>query len=324
MNQFHVDGIPSLKEAFLKEIKKLGTLGISNYNGDDDDKYILYTKVIPNGLCISPTANPNDYTYQGGGRNLLPKYTLPQDWDKALQAFKEYYNLGKPVDEKQEWLIEKFQDKYGHIVFQYYKDNNKYGKTVGTNTLESMLHIGQCVDTGDWIIQTVSRNKMILTIGDRFLHNKDTKVPIQIVEGFKVNEYNHLLVITKQYKKGINISKCHKVDKPLFTTKDSIDIYNGDTPLYYWSEVWDEYIAIEKNCIANTVPYTRYPISVWHVYSTLEAAEAGKKKYWDSKKQQRILTEKLLSVEDVWNEWGKDLTWTKEKLTELAEKNLNS
>ncbi len=132
----------------------------------------------------------------------------------------------------------------------------------------------------DWI-QPLSEKAVYVYDGDR------SQVTAMIV-----NEYNHLLLITSRYEKGINIGKVRKVDapvekKPLYTTEDNIQVYDKDQTVWTVSDAWTQSEEPSKSRYSIWHQGVLKPSSVWHVFSTRKAAQ----QYMNNKKQESIAKE---------------------------------
>jgi len=149
--------------------------------------------------------NAEDWVYM---HSVGVTYTLPTDWDKALQAFRDWC---KPSVEEKTWIITAFIENDNTDVRWKLRVNGlycqdgyeEYGTYHKLNNLlhNSTIHI--------WSSKATPESEE-LTIGDWIASNKRPDMQSQIT-GFIINEFNNLLAVTSQYKKGIGLDKCHKV-----------------------------------------------------------------------------------------------------------------
>lgn len=204
------------------------------------------------------------------------------------------------VPDEPEWQILKFKRVNTGEIWPI-RESGKYSPEsyVGSYTLNDMLHTTSCVDDGSFIIYTVKYKDQELSIGDYIKHNTDATIPVRQIEEMIVNEYDHLLLITKQYGKGININKVSKVEK-LFTTTDAVDVYDNDQYVYTWSIAFSEHVGPDKTKPKSFHSKVLLMPDTWKLFSTKEAADKWIKEYWESKKPKKplMVTENGVSVYD--------------------------
>lgn len=167
--------------------------------------------------------------YHATTEEAVVTYSLPTEWDQALDAFKKLL-LSK------EWEILSFINTAGSLWAL--QSDGGYG--IGSNTLHEMLYIGGCVDLGHFRIQSVRRisDGEIFTIGDKIRVGEldlDSVLDVEIVDKILVNKSNNICLYTKTYhNNGLSILKAIKSISPkvLLTTADGVDITGDDQMLY--------------------------------------------------------------------------------------------
>lgn len=208
-------------------------------------------KEYPNSLKLGTVVKDKDNTFyfyedeNGNGVDYDPS-KHPEYWE--LVTNKNYEIL--------DFIATKAHGKEGHIVDTF--------NTGDHNKLQDYIS-----NTSWWKINSVKRVKdnQVFKVGDKIGHT------IVKSEASKITSIN--LIKDKIYfstedcdsKKGTALS-CAIKSKPLFTTQDGVDIYEGDR--YYWVNRKRKYLDV-LSCEASS-KYFYNDINFLH-FSTKEAAK---------------------------------------------------
>jgi len=184
-------------------------------------------------------------------------------------------------------------DKSG---FRYvFSQNSKNYVSNGVEfTLDFMLHERSCVDTGDFIIESIKRlsDNEVFTIGDKVKHfylsqDNSTITKIYTIETIYTLESDGIRFYVGN---GLNLGlkQLEKILKPIFITEDNVELFEGDK---FWHV--DLYFGINQGIIGN--PFKK--LKGYHEFSTKEASQ----EYVDLYKPQYSMKNILNSSENFWN-----------------------
>ena len=201
---------------------------------------------------------------------------------KLIKNYPGSPKIGYIAQEHEFTYMEEFVEFWEEVVEAEYQilsikpsnENNWLSEWIPSNKInvENMLYAGECVESGDYYINSVKRlsDGEIFTIGDTI----NNKYIIDRFELFKIS-YDVLVYLKNRHTSNGNCLPLKTIfhsDNILFTTEDGVDIFEGD-------ECWG---------IIDTYPWKVYKVNTkcdldWiHklTFSTLEAA----KEYINSRK----------------------------------------
>jgi hypothetical protein len=229
-------------------------------------------KHIPTGKEWTSTYELSDYLYCVGAPSTLPIWITEnsKDWEE--------------IKEK-EWEITSFIGDNGHI---YHKANNLF--TPSRYTAEEMMDRTKCAMK----IHSVKRlsDGEVFTVGDYVVTAEDyenCKTRFNI-NRFEIKDDKILVYQTSNQTHCIPyLSNIQKVKKPLFTTEDGVQIFEGDTIFsveHTYYKIYDKIAGKYKSSNAN------HPVEYWYnddkYFSTKEKAE-----------EYILLNKPCLSINDV-------------------------
>lgn len=174
-------------------------------------KYYKLIKEYPGSPKLGTIAhedkyNPNKYYTALGEFAMLTQNTLDkfsEFWEEVVEKDKDYEILSILLRKPEKHIIRKID----------LDDSESY--------IESLI---KCDGNKIYSVKRLSDGE-IFTIGDKI---KDTEFGVCSIKGFKIIDNKiHVIYLDFDYP----LTKTIKYKKPLFTTKDGVDIYEGDK---YW------------------------------------------------------------------------------------------
>ena len=161
-------------------------------------------------------------------------------------------------------------------------------------SLDYMLHQGSCVDSGDFIIESIKRlsDNEVFTIGDKVKHSylsqdNSTITKIYIIEKiYSLNSDGIRFYVGNGLNLGLR--QLEKILELIFITEDGVELFEGDD---FWHV--DSYFGIARGTIGNSF----IKLKGYHEFSTKEKAQ----EYVDLYKPQYSMKSILNSAENFWN-----------------------
>lgn len=203
---------------------------------------------------------------------------------------------------KPEWEILSIKVSGGFIA-TLREDNTyvyKHSSGSGGGQLKDLLEIGSTIHS---IRRTLDNE--VFTVGDKVSYQSGSDG--LTIESFKYTSgkvFVKFIAVPNSYDDWLS-PNFHKLS-PLFTTKDGVDMYEGDE-YWYLGEQTNPWTALSHRTTSKEVGLC----AIGHVqFSTEEAAE-----------EYILMNKPVLSVQDVWNLYGGHID-SPEQLRELAKSKL--
>jgi hypothetical protein len=167
-------------------------------------------------------------------------------------------------------------------------------------SLNSLLHQNQCVDSGDFIIESIKRlsDNEVFTIGDKVKHSylsqdNSTITKIYIIEKiYSLNSDGIRFYVGNGLNLGLR--QLEKILELIFITEDGVELFEGDD---FWHV--DRWFGIARGNVINANLFTK--LTNYHLFSTREKAQEYVDLYKPQYSMKNILgsSQNFLNINDL-------------------------